>query len=89
MDFDPERAAEWHIRAQFGIDYVLERLPVEKLFPRGAAIHVERIQGHPVNTTNVLIAYAAANALAHALDLDGPKTRIPSFDKERGLFEFP
>ena len=88
VDFDPDRAAEWRIGAHFGIDYVLERIPRRKLFPKGATIHVESIQGHAVDTTNVVIAYAAANALLHALDLEVSETKVPNFDKEHGLFVF-
>ena len=75
--------------AHFGIDYVLERIPKRKLFPKGATIHVESIQGHAVDTTNLVIAYAAANALLHALDLEASETKKPNFDKEHGLFVFP
>jgi hypothetical protein len=89
VDFDPERAAEWQIGAHFGIDYILERIPQRKLFPKGATIHVESIQGHTVDTTNLVIAYAAANALLHALDLEASETKKPDFDKEHGLFVFP
>ena len=88
VDFDPDRAGEWQIGAHFGIDYVLERIPRRKLFPKGATIHVESIQGHAVDTTNLVIAYAAANALLHALDLEGSETKKPTFDKEHGLFVF-
>jgi hypothetical protein len=87
--FDPDRATQWRLGAQFGIDYVLERISKRKVFPSGATIHVETIQGHEVDTTNVVIAYAAAKALLEALDLEGSTAKQPDFDKEHGSFVFP
>jgi len=89
VDFDANQAQEWQAGARFGIDYVLEHLPIRKLFPQGARIHVESINGHLVDTTNTVIAYAAANALLRALEIEMPEAKKPNFDAEKGLFVFP
>jgi hypothetical protein len=91
IDFDAANARDWQTGARFGIDYVLEHIPKKKLFPKGARIHVDSIQGHAVDTTSAVIAFAAANALLRALGLDAvpSKTKRPNFDREKGLFVFP
>jgi hypothetical protein len=89
VDFDPQRAADWQAGARFGIDYVLEHVSIKKLFPEGATIHVDAIQGHPVDTTNVVVAYAAANALIRALEIELAEGKMPKLDEKNGLFVFP
>jgi hypothetical protein len=91
IDFDAANARDWQTGARFGIDYVLEHIPKKKLFPKGARIHVDSIQGHVVDTTSAVIAFAAANALLSALGLDAESsnTKRPNFDREKGLFVFP
>jgi hypothetical protein len=86
IEFDKSAAQKWTSGARFGIDYVLEQLP-RKAFPNGARILVQSIQGHEVDTNNVVIAFATANALLSALEL--PVLKKPDFDKEKGLFLFP
>ncbi len=89
VDFDPQRAGDWQAGARFGIDYVLEHVSTKKLFPEGATIHVDSIQGHPVDTTNVVIAYTAVNALIRALEIEFPESKMPNLDEKNGLVVFP
>jgi len=88
VDFDPKRASQWQSGARFGIDYMLERIQRRGLLPGGARIHVDSIQGHDVDTNNVVIAYVTAYALLRALGID-PPTKSPRLDSDLGLFIFP
>ncbi|HET6882712.1 MAG TPA: hypothetical protein VFI31_21265 [Pirellulales bacterium] len=87
VDFDPVAASRWQTGARFGIDYVLEHSPRRTLFPNGGRIHVSRIEGHLVDTTNAVIAYVAALALIDALGVQ-PR-EMPTLDVEKGLLVFP
>ena len=87
VEFDSVGASQWQTGAQFGIDYVLQHSSRRTLFPNGGRIHVSRIEGHLVDTTNAVIAYVAALALIDAL---GVKPReMPTLDAEKGLVIFP
>jgi hypothetical protein len=79
VEFDEAGVQKWRSGARFGIDYVLEHIPSKKVFPKGARITVHAIQGHEVDTNNVVIAFATANALLSALDIPFP--RKPEMDK--------
>lgn len=87
IDFDPVHAAQWQTGARFGIEYVLEHTSRRSLFPDGCRIHVCRIEGHPVDTNNEVIAYVAALALVDALGITPRK--MPKLDAEKGLLIFP
>jgi len=87
VDFDERRARSWQQGARFGIEYVLEHIPKRKYFPTGGRVHVDCIEGHEVDTNNVLIAYLTANALFEALGFE--PTKRPSLDEAAGVFEFP
>jgi hypothetical protein len=87
IDFDPTRAAQWQTGARFGIEYVLEHSSRRTLFPGGGRIHVSRIEGHPVDTNNEVIAYVAALAIVDALGIKPRK--MPELDAEKGLVIFP
>jgi hypothetical protein len=73
IEFDPAHAAQWQTGARFGIEYVLEHSSRRPLFAHGGRIHVSRIQGHPVDTNNEVIAYVAALALVDALGINPRK----------------
>ncbi len=87
IDFAQPSATRWQSGATFGIDYVLEHIPTRKIFPHGGRIRVTNIEGHEVDTNNVVIAYVAAHALLNALGLDPAKK--PDFDGSSGMFLFP
>ncbi len=87
VDFDEQRARLWQQGARFGIEYVLEHIPRRKYFPKGGRVHVDCIEGHEVDTNNVLIAYLTANALFEALGIK--PTKRPNLDEVGGLFVFP
>src|SRR5260370_37935904 len=72
VEFDQPGAQNWQSGARFGIDHVLENIPKKTVFPKGGKIIVHSIQGHPVDTNNVVIAYVAAYALLSALEISLP-----------------
>ena len=86
ISFDPVHAPQWQTGTKFGIEYILEHLS-RRLFPDGGRIHVSRIEGHLVDTNNVVIAYVAALALIDALRIELRK--VPELDPEKGLVIFP
>lgn len=86
IDFDPVHATQWQTGARFGIEYIIEHSPRRTLFPDGCRIHVSRIEGHPVDTNNEVIAYVAALALVDALGVTPRK--MPELDTEKGLLIF-
>lgn len=87
IDFDPVHASQWQIGARFGLEYILEHGPRRALFPEGGRIYVSRIEGHPVDTNNAVIAYVAALALSDALGVSPRK--MPQLDTENALLIFP
>lgn len=87
IEFDPVHASQWQIGARFGLEYVLEHGPRRILFPEGGRIHVSRIEGHPVDTSNAVVAYVAALALVDALGVSPRK--MPQLDAENALLVFP
>ncbi len=87
ISFDPPSATRWMNGARFGIDYVLEHIPRRKYFPSGGKVHVLSIEGHDVDTNNVVIAFVAARALCQALGIELAKQ--PTFDAASGSFNFP
>ncbi len=87
VDFDPSVPDEWKSGASFGIGYVLEHITTQTLFPNGGRVRVLSIGGHSVDTTNVVIAFVAANALYKALGMQ--PTKKPEFDRNTGSFTFP
>ncbi|MSU79630.1 MAG: hypothetical protein EXS16_16265 [Gemmataceae bacterium] len=87
VDFDPSISGEWRTGASFGIDYALDHVTRRSLFPKGGRVRVLSIGGHAVDTTNVVIAFVAANAIYKALGVQPIKR--PEFDKNTGVFSFP
>ena len=60
VDFAPTIPEEWQSGAAFGIQYVLDHIAKRKLFPKGGRIRVLFLEGHDVDTNNVVIAFVAA-----------------------------
>lgn len=87
IEFDPVHASQWQIGARFGIEYIIEHGPRRTLFPAGGRIHVSRIEGQPVDTSNAVIADVAALALVDALEITPRK--MPELDAENSLLIFP
>lgn len=87
VDFDPSVDKEWKSGATFGIEYALEHIATKTYLPKGGRIRVLSIGGHAVDTTNVVIAFVAANALYKALGVLPAKR--PEFDRNTGAFTFP
>jgi hypothetical protein len=87
VDFDPTNAKRWRSGASFGVEYVLEHITKRKLFPKGGRVRVVYIEGHEVDTNNVVIAFVAAHALYKALGVEPAKR--PAFDENTGVFSFP
>jgi len=87
VDFAPTISNRWQSGASFGIQYVLDHIARRKLFPKGGRVRVLNINGHEVDTNNVVIAFVAANALFKALGVQ--PTKPPVFDKDSGIFSFP
>ena len=85
--FDQPNAADWQSGAKFGIDYALEHISKRKYFPEGGRVRVLSIEGHVVDTNNVVIAYVAAQAMFRALGIEPSKG--PNFDGSSGTFTFP
>jgi hypothetical protein len=87
VEFDGNAAADWQTGARFGIEYVLQHLPNEPASPKALRVRVNMIHGMECDSSDSLIAYATAHALARALGLEEMKT-MPRFDPDRGLVEF-
>ena len=82
-----EKNSRWQSGALFGIDYALEHISKRQYFPNGITVHIKRIHGHDVDTTNTLIAFATVNALLKALNAN-PKNR-PDLKFDEGVVVFP
>ena len=87
VEFDRQCAEMWQLGARFGIDYVLERISTRSCFPKGGRIIVRSIVGQPVDTSNLTIAYVAAEALLQALGIQTNKR--PNIDLVNGVYSFP
>jgi hypothetical protein len=87
VDFAEAIPEQWKSGASFGIQYVLEHVTKRKLFPKGGIVRVLFIEGHEVDTNNVVIAFVAAHALYNALGVQ--PTKQPEFDASKGTFTFP
>ena len=89
VEFDQQNAQRWQSAAQFGVDYFLEHIPKKKLFPTGLRVFISEIDGHEVDTTNLVIAYVTVNALMRALQGQVTLKRQPTLDVAEGTIEFP
>lgn len=64
--------SEWQFGVQFGIAYACEKTLFAQRTPPGVRVRVTRVEGHAVDTTQVIAAYAAAHALCNALQVPPP-----------------
>ncbi len=87
VEFDEQNASRWQSGARFGIDYALEHISKKTFFPRGLRVIVTSIEGHDVDTSSLLIAYASSHALMQALG--ATVNEKPNLDAEKGLVVFP
>jgi hypothetical protein len=87
IDFAPGCEAHWRIGAEFGITYGWELVQFSRSRGNGLVVTVLDIRGQPVDTTNLVVAFVAANALWNALG-SAPE-HSPSFDATNGRFTFP
>ena len=74
LDISPpsNAPADWCRAVEFGIHYAGEHLPRSQRFGKKYAVTVISIKGHPVDTTLIVIAFAAAKAFWKAVGSDGP-----------------
>lgn len=84
--FDEKAALDWRIGVQFGITYGWEIFTSRQPNGKRLDVRVLEITGQAVDTTNLLIAFVAANALWKALEWTPPKP--PAFDPKTGCFTF-
>ena len=87
VEFDEKLGNEWRSGARFGIDYALEHVPRETIYPDGLIVRVQMVHGMVCDTTDLLVAYAAARAVFQALGIEQTNA-TPQFDPERGVVEF-
>lgn len=72
----------WRAGALFGVAYAYEKSPV-----RSVRVRIASLRGHVVDTTEAVVAYAAAWAFWKALDV--VPAREPLMDADHALFSFP
>lgn len=63
----PECAKEYRTAALYGFEYAWEHIPRNVKLQCGVRIVLRQIESVPVDTSSVLVVYAAANALWKAL----------------------
>ena len=86
LDFGPG-ATEWQEGARFGVAYALEHKGQSREDRRGARVRVLQIRGHAIDTTSMVVAYAAMLALWDALG-ESP-ARAPRIEGATGIFSIP
>jgi hypothetical protein len=87
VDFQAGTEQQWRSGAEFGIVYGWELYHRGHPAVGGLQVRVLEIHSQPVDTTNLVIAFVAANALWNALEW--LPTRLPTFDLKNGIFSFP
>jgi hypothetical protein len=87
VEFAEKSGSEWRSGARFGIDYALEHALKETKYQDGLIIRVQMIHGMVCDTTDSLVAYAAARAVFQALGIERTNA-MPNFDPDRGVVEF-
>ena len=76
----------WESAARFGVSYALGQLAKTE-GDVAFRIVIEKVLGHEIDTTDVIVAYAAAHALWDAIE---SKSEFPiAFHAEHGTFVFP
>jgi hypothetical protein len=86
IDFAPACTADWSVGVQFGIVYGWELFGRAYPEAKGLSVEVVEIEGKPVDTTNLVMAFVTASALWNALDWSPPKP--PVLDAKTGCFTF-
>ena len=76
--------SEWSAGVLFGIAWAYERAVHPK---SGMTVTVASVRGHVVDTTEVVTAFAAANAFYAAIGKPAPEQL--RFDPATGVFTFP
>lgn len=87
IQFAPSCEIRYRAAAQFGIEYAWEYTPRELKGNTGLAVEIVTIRWAAVDTTSVLVAYAAAEALWKAIS-HTPRRPIKLDTEARGIF-FP
>jgi hypothetical protein len=77
----------WEPGLRFGIAYAFEHTVQGVLPLQGLSVRVTEFGGYAVDTKQIVVAFAAMNAVWNALDY--PPTRAPQLDAQTGLFTFP
>ena len=80
-------AAPWRAAIEFGVGYAYER--TQRAGPRtqGAEVRVLEIRSNPVDTTELLVALASANAFCRAIRREPPPAL--RLDPATGEVTFP
>ena len=77
----------WKAGMRFGIAYAYERTLKRNWLPPGVEVRITEFRGHVVDTTEIVVAFAAAQAFYAALELPPPPEL--QFDPASGIFSFP
>lgn len=80
----PDCAAEYRSAAIYGMEYAWEHAPREVKKERGVTVVLRQVESAPIDTTSIMVVYAAASALWEALAvhpqrrplIDGPNIGI-------------
>jgi hypothetical protein len=86
IHLDETSGNDWRVGAEFGIVYGWEIYRRHQPKVKGLSVRVLEITGKVIDTTNLVIAFVAANALWKALVWTPPKP--PVFDPKTGFFSF-
>lgn len=82
-----ERIHDWRYGVQFGIAYAYEKTILAQPRSRGVKVRVVSVLGHPVDTTEAAVAFAAAHAFCRAIGVALPQP--PRLSESTGEFIFP
>ncbi|MBE7465792.1 MAG: hypothetical protein HS116_20145 [Planctomycetes bacterium] len=77
----------WKTGVLFGVEYFWEKEVAGLMHERGLEIKIHEIDGQPVDTTVLVVAYVTIHALRGAVGTDSRYS--PEFDGEKGGFYFP
>jgi hypothetical protein len=87
VEFADDTAESWRSGARFGIAYTFEKSPMLRGRGNRVVARVTGIRGHPVDTTEVLVAYVSAAAFWQAVGITPSET--PIFDHTAATVTFP
>lgn len=86
VEFSEAALCEWTAGAAFGITHAWEIYLLSNPPKKGLKVKVLEIEGHFIDTTNLVVAYAGAMAVWAALGWH--PTKPLSFDPKTGFFGF-